>query len=1297
MPSPGRPWNPPYQPGPGTDDKQAEEWAAGAGIEWVLENDEDTIDYAFPNGITADAILNNDFKMRNIPIAMMLLDWNHWLPDVHPLDGLPRLTGVGVPVVVDGVLVDNVPIEVFEAGLYRHYGGAPVEAGPGIPSQLSVRDQFVNATHAERCALGEAQFDRLAVDLKQMLGVVPRFREGDIVTPDLLGEGRIVNSMARWFLVKRFELHQEFGLEDCGSGTGESRSWFGTLADTVPSVTGMSDEGAPNYDPRAPNMANQYASGAWWTVQAIHNTAPDGNCNVALPWQPYLIDGFSQAGKSSGEVMVGRMLAMYTVAFRDVARREGGGVSMCASTGWEPTARGRVTWLGIGFFARWERIWSPEGERIEYLEGFDGRDPALVRHSHAQILGAYIDAFVRVSLEHPPEEYGTINEADSSNFQWPVADRDYAGCSWDLCFTEPNYVNLHGELIPEPVIAGGTFEKWSFAVDLAAMLSDARALFVELETRQALGDLAASIFPNIDWQSLVDDLGPRATVNLTSFDMLPPVDVYVDPGAYAGSWWAPGSDPYGHFVGPMTLPMAPGKNQIVVDGYGEIHVLVYPDGLVVPFDAVQATGGQQTVVFANASVSIDANGWEGHWGFFEQEFAPREDLQMVLVPGLDYTLQIGVPNYVSFRVEGPDAISTTSPASLAIDGTTVTFRTAPITFEPGDYEGWYGFEYGPSTAVDGGTEYLVTGFTYPMGIGGFGGSIALTIAEDGTPSVPAGAPMTVVGQSVWFEPQFLTVTTEAPLWHFWGGLFHSGTQTIGIMPGATYMFDGLPNQLVAVDEACIASPAAFTQDGHAFSLGCASEDPARPVWYADLDGDGFGDPSSARSGTEGRPWETQTAGDCDDASGEVNPASTEVAGDGVDADCSGGSDWDLDGDGHTAPGAPDGTQDDCDDTDAGVFAGNVELCDGRPNGCQPDGTPIDEAGTATWFPTVGNPLDVTTQLAGAPGAPLAYAFATSGELALCDGTFHATLSVLSPVSVTIRSLGGAEATVISPEGKNRGLLIDHAGASVTVEGLTFTNGVAPTYAANGDNDRNGGGISVRSGVLTVRDSVFEGNTASNSGGGIFAGNRGPTLEVYDSVIRDNTIGGLVAETGSAWIERTTFEGNDHYGISAAAPTTVVDSTIASTAGGADPAGILASSADLIRVTITGTEGTGVITGGGLITLTDSEVSFNTTGLYALGGGAIELTDSLVSDNTRWGAYIRQGGAVTCHGDVGLTAGFLRNIWGAASIDGHAASSFTSHLCDFGASEPWHEIFLDSGPRYTYGDDVSFVCTSTECL
>src|ERR1700693_5768714 len=45
MPHPGRPWNPPYQPGPGLDEQPISSWAARAGLDWVLDQDTDTLQY----------------------------------------------------------------------------------------------------------------------------------------------------------------------------------------------------------------------------------------------------------------------------------------------------------------------------------------------------------------------------------------------------------------------------------------------------------------------------------------------------------------------------------------------------------------------------------------------------------------------------------------------------------------------------------------------------------------------------------------------------------------------------------------------------------------------------------------------------------------------------------------------------------------------------------------------------------------------------------------------------------------------------------------------------------------------------------------------------------------------------------------------------------------------------------------------------------------------------------------------------------------------------------------------------
>ncbi len=81
-----RPWNPPYQPGPGMDSRPVSDWSAGAGLSAVLDADSDSLAYILPGGSTANLAQSGYMNQREIPIALQLRDWNHWLPTVYPGD-----------------------------------------------------------------------------------------------------------------------------------------------------------------------------------------------------------------------------------------------------------------------------------------------------------------------------------------------------------------------------------------------------------------------------------------------------------------------------------------------------------------------------------------------------------------------------------------------------------------------------------------------------------------------------------------------------------------------------------------------------------------------------------------------------------------------------------------------------------------------------------------------------------------------------------------------------------------------------------------------------------------------------------------------------------------------------------------------------------------------------------------------------------------------------------------------------------------------------------------------------------
>jgi hypothetical protein len=113
------------------------------------------------------------------------------------------------------------------------------------------------------------------------------------------------------------------------------------------------------------------------------------------------------------------------------------------------------------------------------------------------------------------------------------------------------------------------------------------------------------------------------------------------------------------------------------------------------------------------------------------------------------------------------------------------------------------------------------------------------------------------------------------------------------------------------------------------------------TYYADLDGDGYGNGASGVAEACIAPTGyVPNNGDCDDNNASVHPGSTEICGNGIDDDCDGQTDEacgspDNDGDGYTV------TQGDCNDNNTAVHPGATEVCgNGIDDDC--DGQ-IDEA------------------------------------------------------------------------------------------------------------------------------------------------------------------------------------------------------------------------------------------------------------------------------------------------------------------------------------------------------------------
>jgi len=102
------------------------------------------------------------------------------------------------------------------------------------------------------------------------------------------------------------------------------------------------------------------------------------------------------------------------------------------------------------------------------------------------------------------------------------------------------------------------------------------------------------------------------------------------------------------------------------------------------------------------------------------------------------------------------------------------------------------------------------------------------------------------------------------------------------------------------------------------------------TWYADADGDLYGDPlSTDRACTQPSGYVTDPT-DCNDTNGAINPGETETVADGIDQDCDSGDTCyvDSDGDGYGTTTTVVSTDMDC--SDAGESTANTDFDDSEP-------------------------------------------------------------------------------------------------------------------------------------------------------------------------------------------------------------------------------------------------------------------------------------------------------------------------------------------------------------------------------
>ncbi len=272
------------------------------------------------------------------------------------------------------------------------------------------------------------------------------------------------------------------------------------------------------------------------------------------------------------------------------------------------------------------------------------------------------------------------------------------------------------------------------------------------------------------------------------------------------------------------------------------------------------------------------------------------------------------------------------------------------------------------------------------------------------------------------------------------------------------------------------------------------------TWYADADGDGFGDADSPLDACEQPDGYVSDDTDCDDTVHTTFPGADELCND-VDDDCDGEVDEeavdmtgyyeDTDGDGYgdgstvvyscdPLPGLVD-NDDDCDDSDDSTNPDAFERCDGVQNDCD-DTTWTDDDGTVTWFKDDGTVEDLTTLFSsGTAGNPADVALDEDGYVNVCTGSYFVTMEFTADVDV--HGLDGQDKVTLSGGGNSTIVVIRTDDVDVELTGITFEEGDSEYDLPTATSSIPFGGAvhCVADATLTVDDCTFDNNDTGKSG------------------------------------------------------------------------------------------------------------------------------------------------------------------------------------------------------------------------
>jgi hypothetical protein len=307
--NPGRPWNPPYQPGPGLDSQPVINWAAGAGLDAVLDTDQEMINAMFPAGFQ-DSVFSATSRLnqRELPLPVQLPDWNQWLPGTHPMDAFgSAFTNSGYNTIFQSL---SSSLQVLNPAAY-------------VAQELPLANWF-------------GAFYSLYNQVGTPIWAVP----GGGWTPATTDA---MYSLPQWGMVKTWELNNQFQLEgylqNLFGSNADPRGWYSNLPFFVsPHELKMNSNGTPGL--RNGSKADYtYLSYVWYNLQLILN---DSNQQDHFPIDYSYIPGFVEGLGGLASPQAG-IQTMWMIKGLQALQETGRGPQL-GIEGWQPSVS-QISWL----------------------------------------------------------------------------------------------------------------------------------------------------------------------------------------------------------------------------------------------------------------------------------------------------------------------------------------------------------------------------------------------------------------------------------------------------------------------------------------------------------------------------------------------------------------------------------------------------------------------------------------------------------------------------------------------------------------------------------------------------------------------------------------------------------------------------------------------------------------------------------------------------------------------------------------------------------------------------------------